>query len=100
MSEKEFLNFLKTASDEMRKRNMVGKDILFRKIFLNATINRKNEVVFLCKPEFNGLIKSELIALGWSGGIRTPEWWDQNPLPYHLANPQGVLIVAQSLSKI
>lgn len=66
MSEKEFLNFLKTAADEMRKRNMVGKDILFRKIFLNAQINKQNEVVFLCKPEFNGLIKSGLISLGWA----------------------------------
>ncbi len=25
---------------------------------------------------------------GWSGGIRTPEWRDQNPLPYHLATLQ------------
>ena len=23
--------------------------------------------------------------LGWDGGIRTPEWRNQNPLPYHLA---------------
>ena len=23
--------------------------------------------------------------LGWDGGIRTPECWDQNPVPYHLA---------------
>ena len=29
-----------------------------------------------------------IFILGWGWGIRTPEWWDQNPLPYHLANPQ------------
>ena len=25
---------------------------------------------------------------GWGGRIRTYEWRDQNPLPYHLATPQ------------
>ena len=25
---------------------------------------------------------------GWGGRIRTHEWRDQNPLPYHLATPQ------------
>ena len=29
---------------------------------------------------------------GWDGGIRTPECWDQNPVPYHLANPQYGLL--------
>ena len=26
--------------------------------------------------------------IGWGGRIRTYEWRDQNPLPYHLATPQ------------
>lgn len=64
MSEKDFLNLMKTVADEMRNRDMAGKDILFRKIFLNAHINKKNEVVFLCKPEFNGLIKSKSVLYG------------------------------------
>jgi hypothetical protein len=25
---------------------------------------------------------------GWGGRVRTSEWRDQNPLPYHLATPQ------------
>ena len=25
---------------------------------------------------------------GWGGRIRTSAWWNQNPLPYHLATPQ------------
>lgn len=28
------------------------------------------------------------VLIGSGGGIRTPEWWDQNPLPYHLATPE------------
>ena len=64
MTEKEFLNLLETAADEIKDRNMPGKDVLFRKIFLNAQINKKNEVVFLCKPEFNGLIKHSSVITG------------------------------------
>ncbi len=28
---------------------------------------------------------------GWGGRIRTSEWRNQNPLPYHLATPQSGL---------
>src|SRR5262249_31244443 len=28
------------------------------------------------------------VGIGWGGRIRTSEWRDQNPLPYHLATPQ------------
>ena len=31
----------------------------------------------------NGPLKA-----GWGGRIRTSAWWNQNPLPYHLATPQ------------
>ena len=27
-------------------------------------------------------------TFGWGGWIRTNEWRNQNPLPYHLATPQ------------
>src|SRR5450432_4174494 len=29
-----------------------------------------------------------VLSNGWGGRIRTSEWRDQNPLPYHLATPQ------------
>jgi hypothetical protein len=31
-------------------------------------------------------LQTELV--GWGGRIRTSEWRNQNPLPYHLATPQ------------
>ena len=34
--------------------------------------------------------------IGWGGRIRTSEWRDQNPLPYHLATPQRVRPVSPS----
>src|SRR5260370_1157230 len=33
-------------------------------------------------------LSSVLEKTGWGGRIRTSEWRDQNPLPYHLATPQ------------
>ena len=33
---------------------------------------------------------SMLISGGWGARIRTWEWRNQNPLPYHLATPQQV----------
>src|ERR1700716_4284451 len=34
-------------------------------------------------------VKSPVARLaGWGGRIRTSAWWNQNPLPYHLATPQ------------
>src|ERR1700728_1333970 len=32
-----------------------------------------------------------LCETGWGGRIRTSEWRNQNPLPYHLATPQSGL---------
>ncbi|KKR18785.1 MAG: site-specific recombinase [candidate division CPR2 bacterium GW2011_GWC1_41_48] len=29
------------------------------------------------------------VPFGWGGGIRTPECWDQNPVPYRLATPHN-----------
>ena len=29
---------------------------------------------------------------GWGGRVRTSEWRNQNPLPYHLATPQSVRV--------
>ena len=31
---------------------------------------------------------TETGLVGWGGRIRTSEWRNQNPLPYHLATPQ------------
>src|SRR5579872_544149 len=31
------------------------------------------------------------LDVGWGGRIRTSEWRNQNPLPYHLATPQNAV---------
>ena len=35
---------------------------------------------------------------GWGGRIRTSAWWNQNPLPYHLATPQYAVWKAAGLA--
>lgn len=51
-----FQTFLKTASEQMRKRNWAGKDALFQMIFSNLVVDTKKEVRYLCKPELRGLL--------------------------------------------
>src|SRR5262249_17298858 len=40
------------------------------------------------RTERSSLLDQRL-RLGWGARIRTWEWRNQNPLPYHLATPQG-----------
>gem|GEM_PF-1369257 len=49
-------------------------------LFNNQTKNNSFYRVVFNYIEYNNL--------GWDGGIRTPECWDQNPVPYHLATSQ------------
>ena len=39
-------------------------------------------------PYSSGQVVATCPTTGWGGRIRTSEWRDQNPLPYHLATPQ------------
>ena len=64
MTEKDFLNLLENASQQMEDYDFVGKDILLRKLFLNLQIDKENKVSFLCKPEFDGLIKTSDVHNG------------------------------------
>src|SRR5438067_1540371 len=44
-----------------------------------------------CPPALNAAAchqARQVSKTGWGGRIRTSEWRDQNPLPYHLATPQ------------
>src|SRR5207237_5374713 len=39
-------------------------------------------------PRMLRIVSRERGMAGWGGRIRTSVWWNQNPLPYHLATPQ------------
>ena len=69
LTETEFLNLLKNAPQQMRNYDFVGKDILLRSIFLNLQIDKQNKASFLCKPEFDGLMKSSDIHSGGDKAI-------------------------------
>ena len=64
LNEQDFLNFLKNASQQMKELDFVGKDILFRSIFLNLKIDKQNKVTFLCKPEFDDLFSASNVTSG------------------------------------
>lgn len=66
LTETEFLNLLENAPQQMRNYDFVGKDALLRSIFLNLQIDKQNKASFLCKPEFDSLIKSSDMHSGGS----------------------------------
>ncbi len=42
------------------------------------------------KSDSSKIARSYCLSVGWGGRIRTSAWWNQNPLPYHLATPQNL----------
>lgn len=64
LNERDFLNLLKNAPQQMRDYDFVGKDELLKIIFSNLKIDKQNKVTFLCKPEFSDLFKSSNVTSG------------------------------------
>ena len=55
------------------------------------------KLIFNLKEPFDKLVNLSKGSYGWDGGIRTPEWRDQNPLPYHLATSQCFSIISKKI---
>ncbi len=51
-----------------------------------ANLAKQGAVSRLGKYRFPSNIND--LVFGWGGRVRTSAWWNQNPLPYHLATPQ------------
>ena len=61
-----------------------------------TTHNCSRGLFCLRSVTFTSAVQMPLRAgIGWGGRIRTYEWRDQNPLPYHLATPQNSIVFSQ-----
>lgn len=60
-------------------------------VFSNLKWDGKNLELPLKKP-FDTILNTSNVLYGWGCRIRTCECWSQNPVPYHLANPQSILL--------
>ena len=67
--------------------DIIEEDMIYNKLVLNLRAGDNAVSVIKLNPPYYLMVDLEKISFGWGWGIRTPEWWDQNPLPYHLANP-------------
>lgn len=56
LSKEDFLNFLSTSGKRLKNASFETKDKILKNLILNITINEKNEIFYLLKPEFEGLI--------------------------------------------
>ena len=71
--------------------DIIEEDMIYNKLMLNLRAGDNAVSVIKLNPPYNLMVDLEKIPFGWGWGIRTPEWWDQNPLPYHLANPHSLV---------
>ena len=60
----EFFNLVQTSGDRIKKGTFAEKDAIVRKIFLNLRITDKNELIYLCNPEFDGLFSAPNVVNG------------------------------------
>lgn len=67
---------------------IIEEDMIYNKLVLNLRAGDNAVSVIKLNPPYNLMVDLDKIPFGWDGGIRTPEWRDQNPLPYHLATSQ------------
>lgn len=74
LTKEEFFRFLETAHLQMRNGDFEQKDLIAKTLFSKLYIDAQNKLIFLYKPEFDGLISSpntHNVKNGEPGGTRT-----------------------------
>lgn len=57
LTKEEFLNLISTSGKRLKNGTFAEKDAIVRKLFLNLRLTDKNSLIYLCKPEFDGLLE-------------------------------------------
>ena len=68
-----------------QRRRQVTRDVVRQR---RIGVAREQRQRFRFRHSLRIGVQPSRILYGWGGRIRTSEWRDQNPLPYHLATPQ------------
>lgn len=68
LTKDEFLNLISTSGERLKNGTFAEKDAIVRKLFLNLRLTDKNSLIYLCKPEFNGLLEIRKVLNGGRGG--------------------------------
>ena len=81
------------------QKTLCGREMRQKRLFRDLARSRRSKAIRHCiwhsKRSVNAPLPNQAIdnyEVGWGGRIRTSEWRDQNPLPYHLATPQRLKI--------
>ena len=91
---------LVSQSQHMSQNNRCQSRVLPFQVHAVAFFGRLGEVSRSFWPISLGMRASRTLCdpshpldgrIGWGGRVRTSEWRNQNPLPYHLATPQQAL---------
>lgn len=68
LTKEEFLNLIATSGERLKSGTFAEKDAIVRKLFLNLRLTDKNSLIYLCKPEFDGLLEIEKVNYGGREG--------------------------------
>ena len=71
--------------DLLEEDDIVKLDAICNEFVTNLRAGNDSVSVIKLNPPYDLMVDLGEISLGWDGGIRTPECWNQNPVPYHLA---------------
>lgn len=69
LSQQEFVNLMKSLGNKMRSADIIQKDKIARKIFVNLYLDDQKRLTYLCKEPFDSVVKVSESLTG--GDIRT-----------------------------
>ncbi len=66
LSQQEFVNLMKSLGDKMRSADIIQKDKIARKVFVNLYLDDQKRLTYLCKEPFDSVVS---MAKSLNGGV-------------------------------
>ena len=71
LEEKEFVNLMKTLGDKIRAADIIQKDELVRKVFVNLYLDNQKRLHYLLREPFDSVVSIKENQSGGGGWVRT-----------------------------
>ena len=73
LSQQDFVNLMKSLGDKMRSADIIQKDKIARKVFVNLYLDDQKRLTYLCKEPFDSVVSMSENLTGGARGARTPD---------------------------
>ena len=68
LSQQDFVNLMKSLGDKMRSADIIQKDKIARKVFVNLYLDDQKRLTYLCKEPFDSVVSMSENLTGGSRG--------------------------------